>query len=313
MAIVEDREVDEVTQEDRATVKSRFDEYRNTGRIEMVTFTQNTTCEDFVEGIRPVLAGGATPGAAKAAERGDVGDDVRYELSRGVFRHIVDRAAQDPDQRYVLVIDEINRGNVARIFGELITLIEASKRIGGEDEARVTLPGSKTEFGVPANLHVVGTMNTADRSIALLDTALRRRSCLWFLARSRQRRGDILFIDARRLGRMVDRTHRELTDDDIARVAGAYHAWRDGADAYEDLPGFCKSAALDEVRRHGHVLTPGRYVGAEPQPDDGEPFEGKMKRLVAELQAQQAEGARLDAAIAENLKMLDFLPRKEGR
>ena len=105
---------------------------------------------------------------------------------------------------------------------------------------------------------------------------------------------------------MVDRTHRELTDDDIARIAGAYHAWRDGATAYEDLPGFCKSAPLDEVRRHGHVLTPGRYVGAEPQPDDGEPFEAKMRRLVGELQVQQAEGVRLDAAIAENLKALGF-------
>ena len=94
---------------------------------------------------------------------------------------------------------------------------------------------------------------------------------------------------------------------------GAYHAWRDGADVYEDLPGFCKSALLDEVRRHGHVLTPGRYVGAEPQPDDGEPFEAKMGRLVAELQAQQAEGARLDAAIAENLKMLGFSFREEDR
>ena len=78
----------------------------------------------------------------------------------------------------------------------------------------------------------------------------------------------------------------------------------DAADVYEDLPGFCKSAPLDEVRRHGHVLTPGRYVGAEPQPDDGEPFEAKMQRLVARLQAQQAEGARLDATIAQNLKTL---------
>ncbi len=138
-------------------------------------------------------------------------------------------------------------------------------------------------------------------------------ACLWFLARRRSRRGEVLFIDARKLGRMVDRTHRELTDDDIARIAGAYHAWRNGADAYEDLPGFCKSASLDEVRRHDHVLTPGRYVGAEPQPDDGEPFEAKMQRLVAELQAQQAEGARLDAAIAENLQMLGFLPREEDR
>ena len=138
-------------------------------------------------------------------------------------------------------------------------------------------------------------------------------ACLWFLARCRPRRGEILFIDARKLGRMVDRTHRELTDDDIARIAGAYHAWRESADAYEDLPGFCKSASLDEVRRHGHVLTPGRYVGAEPPPDDGEPFEAKMRRLVAELQAQQAEGARLDAAIAKNLKALGFLSREEGR
>ena len=138
-------------------------------------------------------------------------------------------------------------------------------------------------------------------------------ACLWFLARSRPRRGEVLLIDARKLGRMVDRTHRELADEDIARIAGAYHAWRDGADAYEDLPGFCKSAPLDEVRRHGHVLTPGRYVGAEPQPDDGEPFDTKMRRLVAELQAQQAEGARLDAAVAENLKALGFLPREEGR
>ena len=111
---------------------------------------------------------------------------------------------------------------------------------------------------------------------------------------------------------MVDRTHRELTDDDIARVVGAYHAWRDNADAFEDLPGFCKSASLDEVRRHGHVLTPGRYVGAELQPDDGEPFEAKMHRLVSELQAQQADGARLDAAIAENLKALGFPLRGHG-
>ena len=137
--------------------------------------------------------------------------------------------------------------------------------------------------------------------------------CLWLLVRNRPRRGEVLFIDARKLGRMADRTHRELTDEDLARIAGAYHAWRDGADAYEDLPGFCKSASLDEVRRHGHVLTPGRYVGAEPQPDDGERFETKMKRLVAELQAQQAEGARLDAAIAENLHALGFTDRESSR
>ena len=139
-------------------------------------------------------------------------------------------------------------------------------------------------------------------------------ACLWFLARDRgggelrDRRGEVLFVDARKLGRMVDRTHRELTDEDIARIADTYHAWRGekGAGDYADMPGFCKGATLEEVRRHGHVLTPGRYVGAEAPKDDGEPFEDKMKRLVAQLKEQQAEAAKLDAAIAANLKALGF-------
>ena len=133
-------------------------------------------------------------------------------------------------------------------------------------------------------------------------------ACLWFLARRRTRRGEVLFIDARKLGRMVDRTHRELADEDITRIAKTYHFWRGGEDAagYADIPGFCKSAALDEVRKHGHVLTPGRYVGAEPQPEDDEPFEVKMTRLVAELREQQDDGAKLDAAIKANLTILGF-------
>ena len=139
-------------------------------------------------------------------------------------------------------------------------------------------------------------------------------ACLWFLARDRQngkfrnRRGEILFIDARKLGRMVDRTHRELTDEEIARIADTYHVWRgEGqADEYEDTPGFCNSAPLEEVRKHSHVLTPGRYVGAEPQEDDGEPFKQKMARLTAQWREQQAEARKLDAAIEANLKMLGF-------
>jgi type I restriction enzyme M protein len=107
---------------------------------------------------------------------------------------------------------------------------------------------------------------------------------------------------------MVDRTHRELTDEDIARVAGTYHAWRGEKDAgkYEDVAGFCKTASRDEIRKHGHVLTPGRYVGAEVQKDDGEPFEEKIKRLTAMLRQQTEEAAGLDAAIRANLKELGY-------
>ena len=139
-------------------------------------------------------------------------------------------------------------------------------------------------------------------------------ACLWFLARDRgngsfrDRRGEVLFIDARKLGRMVDRTHRELTDEDIARIADTYHSWRDRKPEveYQDIPGFCKSATFEEVRKHGHVLTPGRYVGVEAQAEDGEPFADKMERLTAQWREQQAEARRLDAAIAKNLKRLGY-------
>ena len=138
--------------------------------------------------------------------------------------------------------------------------------------------------------------------------------CLWFLARNRKngrfrdRRGETLFIDARKMGTLIDRVHRELTDEDVAKIAGAYHAWRGdkGAGEYADVPGFCKAAKLDDIRKHGHVLTPGRYVGAEAAEDDGEAFEEKMKRLAATLREQQAEAAKLDAAIAANLKELGY-------
>lgn len=139
-------------------------------------------------------------------------------------------------------------------------------------------------------------------------------ACLWFLSRGRtggpyrDRQEEILFIDARKLGRMVDRTHRELTEEDIARIASTYHAWRGQEEAgeYEDIPGFCKSVTLEEVRKHSHVLTPGRYVGIEPQEEDDEPFEEKMTRLTAQWREQQAEAARLDAAIEANLTGLGF-------
>ncbi|HQK88539.1 MAG TPA: N-6 DNA methylase, partial [Acidobacteriota bacterium] len=141
--------------------------------------------------------------------------------------------------------------------------------------------------------------------------------CLWFIARDkkngrfRDRRGETLFIDARKLGTMIDRVHRELTEEDIRKIADTYHAWRGDVGAgsprpYVDIPGFCTSATIDEIRHHGYVLTPGRYVGAAEVEDDGEPFEEKMKRLVAQLRGQQAEAAKLDTAIAKNLEKLGY-------
>ncbi len=154
-------------------------------------------------------------------------------------------------------------------------------------------------------------------------------ACLWFLARDRgrggsrtaptlrERRGEVLFIDARRMGEMIDRTHRTLTEADIAKIAGAYHAWRSGGnirvgahldapEPYQDIPGFCKSAKREEIEKHGFVLTPGRYVGIEAQEDDGELFEKKMERLTSLLKEQMVEGQDLDLLIYSNLEVLGY-------
>ena len=140
----------------------RFREFRDSGQIAMVTFHQNLAYEDFIEGIRPVLDGEGS-------------GQIRYKLRDGIFKQIAETAKEEKSKRFVLIIDEINRGNIAKIFGELITLIEDSRRLAADDETKVTLPYSKDSFGVPNNLYLIGTMNTADRSIQLLDTALRRR------------------------------------------------------------------------------------------------------------------------------------------
>ena len=141
--------------------RARYGELLDDGRIVFITFHQSYAYEDFIEGIRPVLE-----------EKGD----LAYKMHSGIFKSVVEAANSRSEENFVLIIDEINRGDIAKIFGELITLIEPSRRIGSKiDETYVTLPYSGEIFGVPSNLYIIGTMNTADRSIQLLDTALRRR------------------------------------------------------------------------------------------------------------------------------------------
>jgi 5-methylcytosine-specific restriction endonuclease McrBC GTP-binding regulatory subunit McrB len=142
----------------RAELMPLYEKYRNDGRINFVTFHQSYGYEDFVEGLRPELKDGK----------------VSYEVRKGIFRQACE-AAESSTESHVLIIDEINRANISKVFGELITLLEPDKRAGEINTITVRLPYSQESFSVPPNLYVIGTMNTADRSIALLDTALRRR------------------------------------------------------------------------------------------------------------------------------------------
>lgn len=161
LSIIEQRGLDELALEERAALRERFEAHLQAGRVQFVTFHQSFTYEDFVEGIKPQTLDG----------------NINYEIEDGIFKRIAQAAERDWEEgkRYVLIIDEINRGNIAGIFGELITLIEADKRMAAREMLQLTLPYSKEAFAVPPNLYLIGTMNTADRNVELLDIALRRR------------------------------------------------------------------------------------------------------------------------------------------
>ena len=137
-------------------------------------------------------------------------------------------------------------------------------------------------------------------------------ACLWFVSRDRSnhkfrdRKNEILFIDARSFGTMIDRKHRILTQEDIAQIAGTFHNWRNKKGNYEDVKGYCKSATIEEVRKNNYVLTPGRYVGIPDDEEDDEAFEEKMKALTQALAEQMKQGLELDEKIKENLKGIGY-------
>jgi type I restriction enzyme M protein len=137
-------------------------------------------------------------------------------------------------------------------------------------------------------------------------------ACLWFLSRDknnnrfRNRKDEILFIDARKMGYMADRTHRELTDEDVQEIAQVYHSWRGEGGKYEDVRGFCKSVTVDDVKKHDYILTPGRYVGFAEEEEDPEEFEEKMQKLTAELAEQFKKSEKLENTIRVNLKELGY-------
>lgn len=260
-------------------IRKKYKELLEDGHIAFITFHQSFGYEDFVEGIRPVLVSQS-------------GGSISYELHHGIFKVMCKKAEAAPEQRFVLIIDEINRANISKTFGELITLLEDDKRIGGKYPLRVRLPysGKNEEFGVPKNLYIIGTMNTADRSIALLDTALRRR----FEFEEMMPKPELLKeinasgVDVEKMLRAINSRIEFLYDRDHA-IGHAYFMDVESLDGLErvfrhKIIPLLQEYFYEDWGKIDLVLNKNKFIVRIPRPTeiDGEEFSDRMRFKVAE-------------------------------